>query len=82
MTAEREEAARVLARELQDVDAAIELVVTGEARRVTLTGLRFGQELVEQIAGQAFARGAVLDPVYWPEDAGCDLTVRPRDAAG
>lgn len=78
-THDRVETSEKLASEVQEVETAISLVLAGAAERVTLTGLRFGQELVDQLAVRTLGQGVALDPVYWPEDAGCDLTVRRRD---
>lgn len=68
-----------LAIELHDVEAAIELVRGGAATRVTMSGLRFAEAVIERLRDEADRAGVVLDPVYWPEDAGCDLTVRRID---
>ena len=68
-----------LAREVRDVESAIELVRSGAASRVTLTGLRFAEALIERLRDEARRAGVALDPLYWPEDAGCDVTVRRTD---
>jgi len=68
-----------LAREVGDVESAIELVRSGAASRVTLTGLRFAEALIERLRDEARRAGVALDPLYWPEDAGCDVTVRRTD---
>jgi hypothetical protein len=68
-----------LARELQDIEAAIELVRTGAASSVTLSGLRFTEAVLAQLGAQVQREGIALDPLYWPEDAGCDVTVRRID---
>jgi hypothetical protein len=68
-----------LAIELHDVEAAIELVRSGAATRVTLSGLRFAEAVIDRLRDEADRAGVVLDPLYWPEDAGCDVTVRRTD---
>lgn len=68
-----------LAREVRDVESAIALVRSGAASRVTLTGLRFAEAVVRRLGAEAQREGIALDPLYWPEDAGCDVTVRRTD---
>ena len=68
-----------LAREIGEVESAIELVRSGAASRVTVAGLRFGEQIVAQLRAEAAAVGVRLEPLYWPEDAGCDVTVRRSD---
>ena len=55
------------------------LVASGGASRVTLTGLRFGDELTARFRPDAEAAGVLLEPIFWPDDAGCDLIVRRID---
>ena len=69
-----------LEREIRDVQAAIELVRSGAASRVTLAGLRFAEAVLPPLAEAVKGEGIALDPIYWPEDSGCDLTVRRVDA--
>ena len=80
---EATETRRRLAQELGDVRAAIALVAGGRATRVSLSGLRFGQELLAACGDEAARRGVVLEPSWWPEDAGCDIRVvrRPENVA-
>ena len=68
-----------LALEVRDVESAIELVRSGAASRVTLTGLRFAEQVLGRLDAEARRDGIALDPLYWPEDAGCDVTVRRTD---
>lgn len=79
---DRQLTARRLASEIEDVEAAIELVRSGVASRVTLTGLRFAEAVIERLAREARRQDVVLEPAYWPEDAGCDVVVRRSDVAG
>jgi hypothetical protein len=74
-----EETPRRLAAEVQEVRGAIVLVASGGASRVTLTGLRFGEELMARFSHHPEAEGIVLEPIFWPDDAGCDLIVRAID---
>jgi hypothetical protein len=61
------------------VESAIALIASGAASRVTLTGLRFGEELARRFRSTAASNGLRLEPIIWPEDAGCDLIVRRID---
>jgi hypothetical protein len=63
-----------------EVESAISLVASGAASRVTLTGLSFGEAVMARFGSVAAAAGVVLDPMPWPEDAGCDLIIRRNDA--
>jgi hypothetical protein len=77
--ADPDETVRRLAAEVQEVRSALAMVASGGASRVTLTGLRFGEELMARFTHHAEAEGIVLEPIYWPDDAGCDLIVRAID---
>jgi hypothetical protein len=66
--------------EYANVRAAIALVAQGSSSRVTLSGLRFGEQLLARLAPEARMAGVALVPSWWPDDAGCDLTVCPLDA--
>jgi hypothetical protein len=68
-----------LASEITEVESAMALVISGSASRVTLSGLRFGEQLARRFEADARANGLRLDPILWPEDAGCDLIVRKID---
>ncbi|HEX7472912.1 MAG TPA: hypothetical protein VF323_07500 [Candidatus Limnocylindrales bacterium] len=68
-----------LNRELAEVEAAIALVRSGVAGEVSLTNLRYGEEVLSQIRARGADHGVLLEPIPWPEDAGCDLDVRRID---
>jgi len=68
-----------LASEMADVESAMAMVASGTATRMTLTGLRFGEEVARHFGAEAASRGLLLEPIVWPEDAGCDLVVRRVD---
>jgi hypothetical protein len=74
-----EETRRRLSSEVAEVEAAIALVASGSASRITLTGLRFGEQVARRFRAEARSRGLYLEPLPWPEDAGCDLMVRRID---
>jgi hypothetical protein len=68
-----------LASEVAEVESAIALVASGAASRITLSGLKFGEQLSRRFHAEAQASGIKLEPLIWPEDAGCDLVVRRID---
>ena len=77
----RQTTAQRLASEIREVEAAIALVRSGAATTVSLAGLRFAEPVVRELAAEAERDGIALEPVYWPEDSGCDVTVRRLDVA-
>ena len=74
-----DETRRRLPSEVAEVETAIDLVASGPASSVTLSGLKFGEELARHFHAEAQSRGLRLEPIPWPEDAGCDLIVRRID---
>lgn len=68
-----------LISEVVEVEAAIALVASGSASSVTVSGLRFGEQVARRFRAEAAAKGISLEPILWPEDAGCDLVVRRVD---
>lgn len=73
------ETRRRLSSEVTEIEGAIAMVRAGAASRITLTGLKFGEELARRFHADAEAKGIRLEPIPWPEDAGCDLIVRRID---
>jgi len=74
-----DETQRRLTSEVVEVEAAIALVASGSASSVTVSGLRFGEQVAQRFRAEATAKGIRLEPILWPEDAGCDLVVRRID---
>lgn len=68
-----------LVGEVRDVESAIAMVRSGVASRVSLTGLRFAEAVLRELAADARREGIAVEPIYWPEDAGCDVVVRRID---
>jgi hypothetical protein len=68
-------AAERLIGEVADVEASIALVSSGVASRVTLTGLRFGQQVAERLGAVAARQGVDLEASFWPDDTACDIRV-------
>jgi hypothetical protein len=90
-TTEPDRAADRLAGELADVEASIALVSSGAATRVTLSGMRFGQQLADHLRSIAARQGVAIEASFWPEDTACDIDIvrmpaaqaaGARDAAG
>jgi hypothetical protein len=71
-----------LASEAADVAASIELVSSGVADRVTLTGMRFGRQLVLRHAARAARRGVSVETSSWTDDEACDVQVARLDLSG
>jgi hypothetical protein len=69
-----------LDREIAEAEAAIALVRSGTAAVVSLTNMRYGEEVLRQLRARGADRGVHLQPPPWPEDVGCDLDVRRIDA--
>ncbi len=67
---------RALDREVAEVETAIALVRAGLAAGVSIANLRFGEEVLARIRADGGDWGIRLEPLPWPEDAGCDLEVR------
>ena len=78
-TPDPEETRRRLTSEVAEVESAIALVASGSATRITLAGLKFGEEVARRFRADARSKGVRLDPLPFPEDAGCDLIVRKID---
>lgn len=76
-----DETRRQIAFEVRNVTSAITLVASGAATCVTVAGLRFGEQVVAQLQAEAVSAGIRLEPVYWDEDAGCDVIARKIDDA-
>ena len=68
-----------LASEVSEVEGAIALVASGSASRVTLAGLKFGEQVARRFRAEAESKGIRIEPILWPEDSGCDLIVRRID---
>ncbi len=64
---------------LASVRAAVDVVASGAARRVVVHAITCEQILP---AARALARTARVDiePIWWTDDAGCDIVVSSRSA--
>ncbi len=72
-------ASAVLEREIQLVHDAIAMVSSGAAPRVTIAGIRFGDNLIEPARQWALAAGLRLTPLWRTDEAGVDLTIEPAE---
>jgi hypothetical protein len=66
---------RRLDAEIGEVRAAILLVARGTASRVRIVGLTFGDAVIDALRDDATRHHVRLEPVYGPDDTGCDVTV-------
>lgn len=67
--------ARTIDRELELVRAAIAMVASGAAPRVSLGSLRFGDELLKPARRLAIPAGVRVVPLWTSADAGTGLAV-------
>lgn len=65
---------------INPVRAAIEMVASGSAMRVTLSGIRV--QVLPAARLIARAAGVTLEPIWWSGGPVCDLVVRLPDADG
>ncbi len=71
-------ARRAIERELNLVNGAIELVASGGSRRVTVAGLRFGEQLLSQIEPLARASRVNVRSLWSPNGPHCDIAIEAR----
>jgi hypothetical protein len=68
-------ATSTLDHELDLVRSAIAMVAAGQATRVVLGGLRFGEQLVAPAREMAAGTGVRVVPLWRADDSGADLAV-------
>lgn len=71
-------AERAIERELDLVSGAIELVASGGSRRVTVAGLRFGEQLLSQLEPRARASHVIVRSLWSPNGPNSDIAVEAR----
>ena len=71
----RAAAAASIDSELFSIEAAIDLVASGQARRVSLGGLRLADRLVDRVRRRALLRGIRILEVWPLGDGSPDLVV-------
>jgi hypothetical protein len=69
-----------LDRELAMIRQAIDMVASGGAPRVTLGGLRFGEQLLGRARRLGAVSGVRVVPLYSTDEAGADLMMERIDA--
>ncbi len=69
------EVRRTIDQETELVTSAMTLVATGGASSATVVGLRLGEAVIAIVAPQAATRGLRLEPLWGPDEAGCDIRV-------
>lgn len=69
-----------LEHELQLVDEAVAAVASGHFTRVTVAGLRFGDELLPRTRALAEAQGLTVRPLFHNDEHGVDLMVERERA--
>jgi hypothetical protein len=62
-------------RELDLVESAIDFVLSGASRRVTVAGLRFGRQILAAPTIDRFRGRVRLEPLWRFDGSGCDITV-------
>jgi hypothetical protein len=68
-TISNEFATERLAAEMTDVAASIELVASGVASGVTLSGLHFGRKIAELLEASASEAGVAIETDFWADDS-------------
>lgn len=64
-----------LEHELGLVRSAIAMVASGGAPRVSLGGLRFGEQLIEPARALALVAGVRIVPIWSSDEGGADMRV-------
>jgi hypothetical protein len=75
ISGEPEPVVRILDREMELIRAAIAMVASGAAPRVSLGSLRFGDQLLEPARQLAIPAGVRVVPLWTSADAGTGLAV-------
>jgi hypothetical protein len=65
-----------IGREVELISGAIDMVASGGSPAITLAGLEFGPALVQAWSDRATAAGVALEPLWHPDDTGCDIRVQ------
>ena len=67
-----------LAHELDLIRGAIAMVATHASRRVTVGGIRFGEELLPEAQGLGRLNGVAVRALWKVIGPGCDIVVEAR----
>jgi hypothetical protein len=72
-------APNLLDREIDLLRGGIAMVASGGTRRMTIAGIRFGEDIIRICLPLAQSAGVTLEPVWRTDDSGCDVRVeRPH----
>lgn len=72
---------RTIDREVELLTGAIYMVASGAAPSTTIAGLRLGEAAMAVVAPLAADRGVILEPLWGPDEGGCDVRVRRATSA-
>ena len=64
-----------LAHELNLVESSIALLAAGVASRVTISQLRFGEQILPTVQSSARKHGLIARALWHVQDDGCDIAV-------
>ncbi len=73
---------RSIERELDLLRGAIAMVADHATPTVTLVGLDFGPAVLAASEANARQQGVVLEPLWRPENTGCDIRVSSQEPWG
>ena len=74
--ATRDAVMKALAREEELIGSAIRLVASGGAPRLSLGGLRFGEQLLRAAEDLATTVGVSVEPVWTTDEVGIGIRIR------
>lgn len=66
---------------LIEIRAAIQLVASGGADQVTITSVA-AEQLLAQARALGRAAGVRVEPIWWTDEQGADLLIRPMEPSG
>lgn len=67
-----------LDREIELVRGAILMVASGGSRRLTVSGIRFGEAVIRICRPLATSADVTIEPLWRAEETGCDVVVRTQ----
>jgi hypothetical protein len=79
MEATHSEEPMAIGEALSSVRAAIDVVRSGAARRVSVHVIT-GERILPAARALARASGLDVQPIWWPDDDGCDLIISGQPA--
>ena len=67
---------RTIDREAELLSSAVNLVASGGAASATVGGLRLAEAAMDIVRPMAEGLGLILEPLWGPDESGCDVRVR------